>query len=151
MTAGRILLEKTIDSIYASIEVNGRALDLMIGLSLIGDRWTMEGVRQSHPSFPEASAKLMFETIGNLSSIQFHAHLMVVGEMKFIHSGPVEVFGHFMAQLKIYEAFFLNLWSFGQTEVLTQIASFIIGPAAPEGAGVSSRKRNGHDGCPGEG
>ena len=83
----------------------------------------MEGVRQSHSSFPETNAKQMFETIGNLSFIQFHAHLMAVGEMKFIHLGPVEVFGHFMAQLKIYEAFFFNLWSFGQTEVLTQVAS----------------------------
>ena len=59
----RILLGTTIDSIYVSVEVNGQAVDLMSGLSLIGDRWTMEGVRQSHPSFPEASAKLMFETI----------------------------------------------------------------------------------------
>ena len=34
----RILLETNIDSIYASIEVNSQAFDLMSGLSLIGDR-----------------------------------------------------------------------------------------------------------------
>ena len=130
--AVRILLETTLDTIFTSIEVDSQPLDLKLGLASIGERWTVEGIRQSHPNFPETDIHLLFQAIGNLNFIQFHALLMAVGEMKFIFLGPVEVFGHFMAQIKIYEAFFLNLWSFGLTEPLTQAASVVIGSAAPK-------------------
>ncbi len=107
------------------MEVDSQPLHLKSGLALIGERWTIEGIRQSHPNFPETDIYLLFQTIGNLNFIQFHALLMAVGEMKFIFLGPVEVFGHFMAQIKIYEAFFLC-----QTEPITQASSVVIGPAA---------------------
>ncbi len=81
----------------------------MTGLALIGVRWTREGVWKSHPSFAESNTQLMYERMGNLNSLQFLALLMVVGELKFVYLGPVELFGHSLAQLKIYEAFFLNL------------------------------------------
>ena len=57
---------------------------------------------------------------------------MVVGEATFVEMGPLEIFGHFAAQIKVQEAGYLYILALREVQPYLDLTKAIAGEAAAE-------------------
>ena len=99
-------------------------------LANIGRNWTVEGIRETH-HINENDAQKVISLLGKMHYLLWEAIIMVVGEATFVAASPLEVFGHFAAQIKMQEAAYIYIWPCVMSSPMLTLRSLSPGSPPP--------------------